>query len=129
MTRRAHSRRHLTATLLGTAVLASIAGLATPAAATAPAQPRPLPDSPDRVVRIDDELLEPLASTVGSPLRFAPRIGRAGDTPDSQTWVQRRGPRGGTISLVHTPSVENGGVQLRNQLLFVSPKSFGVGGA
>jgi hypothetical protein len=29
MTLRAHARRHLTATLLGTAVLASIAGLAT----------------------------------------------------------------------------------------------------
>jgi ricin-type beta-trefoil lectin protein len=199
MTFRAHARRRLTVTLLGTAVLASIAGLATPAAAaTAPAQPRPLPDSPNRVVRIDDELLQPQGSTAGSPLRFATRIGQANDTPDNQTWTQRRGRLGGTFRLVHTPSVQQGGVQLcvdvegdsteagarlvlrpcdgtdsqlwrglgssrpqvlqnveselnmervrggvvqnqfppredreraRNQLIFVSPKSFGVGGA
>jgi hypothetical protein len=108
MTLRTRARRHLTVTLLGTAVLASLASLATPAAA----QPGQLRDTPDRIVRIDDELLEPLASTAGSPLRFAPRIGRANDTPDGQTWTQRPGRVGGTFSLVHTPSVKGGGVQL-----------------
>jgi len=104
----ARVRRCLTVTLLGTAVLAVSAGLATPASA----QPRPLPDNPNRVVSIDDELLEPRASTAGAPLRFATRIGRANDTPDSQTWAQRRGRLGGTFALVHTPSIAAAGVQL-----------------
>jgi hypothetical protein len=108
MTLGTRARRLLTATLLGTAALSCLTGLATPAHA----QPGQLRDVPDRVVRIESDLLEPRASTVGSPLRFAPRIGRANDTPDSQTWTLRPGRRGGTISLVHTPSVKGGGVQL-----------------
>jgi hypothetical protein len=108
MTPGSRARRLLTATLLGTAALSCLTGLATPAQA----QPGQLRDVPDRVVRIEGDLLEPRASAVGSPLRFAPRIGRANDTPDSQTWTERPGRRRGAVALVHTPSIAGGGVQL-----------------